>query len=239
LTDDHSIRTLLLVAHSSTHHAPSGRHAGIAAKRPPGRPPLAQGVDEHAFLEAALHAFALHGYDAVSVRELSREQGVSHGWVNERFGSKLGLWHAAVDHGFRPQASVVTFDPTLTDPLEQLEHGIRQFLLYSAEHPELLLVMNTEGAHDGQRLDYIHENYIAPVLNPFGRLVNHLIEQRRIRPVAARTFFLLLAHGATAPFGLVALAAKLDSTDPRSGQTLEDHIENVTRILIDGLRTGR
>ena len=187
----------------------------------------------------ALNAFALHGYDGVSVRKLGREQGVSHGWVNERFGSKLGLWHAAVDHGFHPQAAVVSFDPTVTDPLEQLERGIRQFLRYSAAHPELLLLMNAEGSQDGPRLSYIHENYIAPVLNPFGRLVNHLIEQRRIRPVAARTFFLLLAHGGTAPFGLSALAGKLDSTDPRADQTLEDHVENVTRILIDGLRTGQ
>lgn len=219
--------------------AKARRDPGAIARRRPGRPILAQGVDERAFLEAALHAFALHGYDAVSARELSREQGVSHGWVNERFGSKLGLWRAAVDLGFRPQAAVVSFDPTVTDPLEQLELGLRRFLRYSAEHPELLLIMNKEGAQDGERLRYIYDSYIAPVLNPFGRLVNHLVEQRRIRPIAARTFFLLLAHGGAAPFGLVALASKLDSNDPQASQTLEDHIENVTRILIDGMRTDR
>ena len=48
----------------------------------------------------ALRAFATHGYDGVSVNALSRELGVSHNLLHQRFGSKLALWHAAVDWGF-------------------------------------------------------------------------------------------------------------------------------------------
>jgi TetR/AcrR family transcriptional regulator len=73
----------------------------------------------------------------LSVRTLNRELGVSHSLINARFGSKQDLWYVTVDRAFAPPAARHTsgFDPTLTDPLEQLRLTIRTFLLYSAEHP--------------------------------------------------------------------------------------------------------
>jgi AcrR family transcriptional regulator len=208
-------------------------------RRAPGRPRAEASVDEQAFLEAALRAFAVHGYAGVSVRTLNRELGVSHSWVHQRYGSKQALWHAAVDHGFGHQAAAIVFDPTITDPLQQLERGIRQFLRYAAEHPELGLIMNAEGAQDTERLDYIYERYIEPVLEPFDRLLRHLIAAGRVRPVSKRTWVLLVAHGAAAPFGLVPLARRLDRSDPTSRKEVSEHIEAVTRIIVDGLRADR
>src|ERR1700680_621400 len=85
-------------------------------------------------LDAAFRAFATHGYDGVSVRTLNRELGVSHNLLHQRFRSKEGLWYAAVDRAFGAQISELAkpFDPTLTDPLDQLNHTIRRFLHYSA-----------------------------------------------------------------------------------------------------------
>ena len=211
----------------------------VEARRAPGRPRAEESVDEEAFLQAALTAFARRGYDGVSVRSLCKELGVSHSWAHQRFGSKDGLWYAAVDHGFGRQIAVVAFDPTLSDPLEQLEQAIRQFLQYSATHPELALIMNAEGAQESERLDYIYEHYIGPPLAPLDRLLRHLIAEGRVRPVSMRTVFLLLGHGATALFGLVPLARRLDPRDPSSPKNIAEHIEAVTRILADGLRVER
>lgn len=204
--------------------------------RAPGRPRADASVDEGAVLQTALRAFAVGGYDGVSVRTLSKQLGVSHGWVHQRFGSKDGLWYAAVDHGFGRLDARLTFDPTITDPLEQLEHGIRQFMHYSAEHPELLLLMNVEGARDTERLAYIFENYIEPVAAPFERLLRHRIDEGRVRPVPMRTLFLLVTHGGAAPFTLVPLARLIERSNPLSAKKVGEHIEAVVRIVIDGLR---
>src|SRR5881398_1914171 len=110
-------------------------------RRGPGRPRL---EDSPASLEAifgaALKAFATHGYDGVSVRTLNKELGVSHNLINGRFGSKDGLWYATIDCAFQSLVAQLptAFDPTITDPLEQLRNTIRTFLLHAAEHPELL-----------------------------------------------------------------------------------------------------
>src|SRR6266550_9600588 len=167
-------------------------------------------------LDAALRAFATYGYDGVAVRTLNRELGVSHNLIHQRFGSKQGLWYAAVDRAFSQQVTelATAFDPTLTDPLDQLNHAIRRFVHYNAERPELLGLMNIEGRVDSERLDYIYDNYVAPALAPLGRLLDHLNKQGRIRPISLRALFFLIAHGAAAPFTLAPLARHFDDTDP-------------------------
>jgi AcrR family transcriptional regulator len=194
------------------------------------------GVDE--ILAAGLRAFATHGYDGVSVRTLNRELGVSHNLIHQRFGSKQGLWYAAVDRAFSQQITelATAFDPTLDDPLDQLNHAIRRFVRYSAEHPELVGLMNIEGRVDSERLDHIYNNYVAPALEPLGRLLEHLRENERIRPISLRALFFLIAHGAAAPFTLVPLARHFDNTDPIDPAQVAEQAAVTADVITGGLR---
>ena len=207
--------------------------------RKPGRPraqdaPLS--VDE--MLQAALGAFATHGYDGVSVSALSRELGVSHNLLHQRFGSKEGLWYAAVDWGCAGHADELAkaADPTLTDPLDQLAVILRRFLEVSAERPELVGLMNLEGRERSERLTFLFDHYVEPLVAPIGRLLEHLAGEGRVRPISARTFLFLVAHGAAAPFTLEALARELDPADPFDHAEQAAYIESVIDMLIAGIR---
>ncbi|MBV8940227.1 MAG: TetR/AcrR family transcriptional regulator [Solirubrobacterales bacterium] len=203
-----------------------------------GRPVAGTAIPEEVLLEAALRAFATYGYEGVSVRTLSRELGVSHNLINQRFGSKQGLWRAAVDHGFGDlvRHMEAVFDPTLSDPLDQLALVIGAFVRFSAEHPHLLGLMDIEGRIDSDRLAYIYDNYIAPALVSVGRLVDHLTAQGRIRPIPLRTLHFLIAHGAAAPFTLIPLAKRLDRANPLARKNIERHANLICEIIISGLR---
>jgi TetR/AcrR family transcriptional regulator len=189
-------------------------------------------------LDAAFRAFATHGYDGVAVRTLNRELGVSHNLIHQRFGSKQGLWYAAVDRAFSQQVAelATAFDPTLTDPLDQLNHALRRFVGYSAEHPELLGLMNIEARVDGERLDYIYDNYVAPALAPLGLLLDYLQENGRIRPISLRALFFLVAHGAAAPFTLAPLARHFDNRDPLDAKQVAEHAVLTADLITSGLR---
>ena len=206
--------------------------------RGPGRPKAGDTVDAVEILDAALRAFARHGFDGMSVRTINRELGVSHNLIHQRFGSKVDLWRAAVDHGFgglvRHMEGV--FDPTLTDPLDQLNLAIRHFLIFSAEHPELLGLMNIEARQDTERLGYIYERYIAPSLAGTGRLLEHLVAEGRIRKMPLRTFHFLVAHGASAPFTLTPLARRFDTRSPLKPKAVREHATLIADLLIAGLR---
>jgi AcrR family transcriptional regulator len=208
-------------------------------RKRPGRPRAQDApVTLEQILDAAFRAFATYGYDGVAVRTLNRDLGVSHNLLHQRFGSKQALWYAAVDRAFSQQVTVLAtaFDPTLTDPLDQLNHAIRRFVHYSAEHPELLGLMNIEARVDSERLDYIYDNYVAPALAPLDRLLDHLREHGRIRPISLRTLFFLIAHGAAAPFTLTALARHFDDSDPLDPDHVAEHAALTADVITNGLR---
>ena len=185
----------------------------------------------------ALRAFATLGYDGVVLRTLNRELGGSHNLLNGRFGSKEALWYATVDWAFQPLVMrlATAFDPTLTDPLDQLRTTIRAFLLYSAERPELLGLMNIEGRQDTERLAYLYNTHIGPALEPVHRLLDHLADSGRTRRVSLRTFHFLLAHGAAAPFTLGPLARHFDAADPLDPAEIETHADLAADLLIRAL----
>jgi AcrR family transcriptional regulator len=189
-------------------------------------------------LDAAFRAFATYGYDGVAVRTLNRELGVSHNLIHQRFGSKQGLWYAAVDRAFGQQVTelATSFDPTLTDPLDQLNRAIRRFVRYSAERPELLGLMNIEARVDSERLDYIYDNYVAPALAPLGLLLDYLRDQGRIRPISLRALFFLIAHGAAAPFTLAPFARHFDDTDPLDPHEVAEQAVLSADVITGGLR---
>lgn len=212
---------------------------GAPQRRPPGRPPAGgDAISAQRILDAALRAFATQGYDGVSVRTLNKELGVSHSAIYQRFGSKEGLWRAAVDHGFglvtRHVADV--FDPTVTDPLEQLRLWIRALMRISAEHPEILGLMNIEGRLDTHRLAYIYETYIDPAMGRVQRLLDHLADAGRIRRVPLRTFHFLVSHGGAAPYTLVALAERFDAASPFDTDQVDAHADLVADVIVAGLR---
>jgi AcrR family transcriptional regulator len=207
-------------------------------RRPSGRPRRDESpasLDD--ILGAALKAFATHGYDGVALRTLNRELGVSHNALNGRFGSKEALWYATVDWAFQPLVLrlATAFDPTVTDPLDQLRITMRTFLEYSAERPELLGLMNIEGRLDTERLAYAYNTYIQPALAPVHRLLDHLAATGRTRLISLRTFTFVLAHGAATQFTLGPLARHFDPADPLDPAAVKAHAELAADLIVRAL----
>jgi TetR/AcrR family transcriptional regulator len=209
-----------------------------AKGRPRGRPKGEESLPVDVILAVALKQFATLGYEGASLRTINRELGVSHNLIYQRFGTKEDLWRAAVDYGFGGLTNELygAFDPTIGEPLEQLRLSIRQFLIYSAAHPELLALMNNEGRQDTERLRYIYKAYIEPSQVPIVRLLRHLADEGTIRPISHRSFFFLVTHGGASVFSLVALAKLLDPTPPNDPAGIEQQADLVSTVIIEGLR---
>jgi AcrR family transcriptional regulator len=210
-------------------HASQGRR---------GRPNTADSKPLEDILEAGLVAFATYGYEGVSLRMLNRGLGVSHNLSYQRVGSKDDLWRASVDFGFGPLLRIMQgiFDPTLTEPLEQLRLATRRYVVFSAEHPHLVALMNIESRQDTDRLAYIYDTYIEPALTGVGRLLLHLAEQKAIRPISLREFHFLVAHGAAAIYSLLPLAILFDPAPPGDPAAIDEHARLVSDVIVEGLR---
>jgi len=202
-----------------------------------GRPRIRQ---DDEILTAALEAFAAQGYDAMSLRSLNAQLGLSHGTISQRFGTKERLYFAAIDAGFatfltdieerRRETLAASDDP---DDLDDLRATIRAFLGAALLRPELGRLMNQEGLYPTVRLQHIVEHVMAPIFGTVGALLEGLRTAGRIRPVTARALFFLVAHGAEAPYTLTALSGAFDVVDGPLDP--HRHADDVTDLLMRGI----
>jgi AcrR family transcriptional regulator len=106
----------------------SNRRGGRSGRRP------GPTTTRHAILEAARGRFGEAGYDRTSLRAIAADAGVDQALIVHFFGSKIGLFLAAVDLPFDAAIAI----PTIVDgPRDGLGDRVARFML---------AVMDNEGA---------------------------------------------------------------------------------------------
>ncbi|HEX4252354.1 MAG TPA: TetR/AcrR family transcriptional regulator [Pseudonocardia sp.] len=208
-----------------------------AAGRPRGRPRKDAGpAPADDVLAAALHAFAIHGYQGVSVRTLNRELGVSHNLLHQRFGSKEAIWYAAVDWGFGGLVERLAHaDDDRADPLARLRAFIRTFVAFNARHPDLVRIANAEGGQPTERLDYLLDNYVRPTIEHTSPIVGQLVAAGRLKDVSRAAIYFLITSGAGAMYSNDARARALFSAEALAPERVDEYADSVATIILDGL----
>jgi TetR/AcrR family transcriptional regulator len=208
-----------------------------SAQRGRGRPRAGDEIDLDLLLQAALDAFAENGYDGTSVRELSRRLGVSHALISARFGSKEGLWFAAMEHVLKETEKTwreVAGSP-VPDDLENLRQGVIRQVIFSATHPQVLRIMSHEGAIDSPRVRFVIDRFVNPLRPGVENLLARLVAAGRIRPVPYATLHFLAVVGGGALFANPVEAALLDAPAHPDANEIRAHAEAVADILIAGI----
>jgi TetR/AcrR family transcriptional regulator len=220
--------------------APATRRRG--RPRRPGRPSArAKAVPaREEILDTALEIFGAVGYDAMSVRDLTRRLGVSHNLVHHYFRSKVALWHAAIDRSFgavtAELAAVFRAAPAQDDVVAALRQVMVQFLMVTARFPANGHIIVREGALGGPRLDYIYSRYVAASLEPWRALLRRAQREGKIRAdIDVRTLFFLLTDGGAGPYTSQALARRIGGPDPFRRETVRAHAELVADVLMRGI----
>lgn len=191
-------------------------------------------------LPLALETFADLGYEGASMRDLCRRLGVSHNLLHQRFGSKEGLWYAAVDHGFLALASGLVLESEADeyeDDLVRLRVLMIRWLTLTAESPALVKIINQEASTGGPRLDYMFDRYIWPVTKTVSRFLRKLEAEGRVRHLDAGTWHFLMVHGAGGPLSLRALAARFGGR-PTTEAEVHRYAAEVVDVLLSGISTG-
>jgi AcrR family transcriptional regulator len=94
--------------------------------RRPGRPPKEHAADTRALLlDAALEAFARHGYAGTSVRAIARAAGLSDSGLYAQFRSKQDLYQALMRQ-VGPQAALALVNDAADDPPAHLRQVVAQ-----------------------------------------------------------------------------------------------------------------
>ncbi len=187
----------------------------------------------NALLDTAIEAFSISGYDGISVRQLEEQAGVKRGLVAYHYSDKEQLWRAAVDRLFQALAAdLLPRVESLADvaPLEAARGFVRNFVRYSAAHPELNRLMMQESVSASWRVDYIVDRHIAPLMKTLSEMM----------PEAAahvwgdgdpHRYYLLIGSAAFV-FTAEEECRRLFGQSPREQDFVEAHAELVVSMLL-------
>ena len=213
----------------------SSRLAATTRSRPAGRPSGATAESTRAeILDAALEAFAETGFEAMSVRELTRRIGVSHNLVHHHFGSKEDLWRAALDHGVGATAQelleLLAESVGSSESNSVLREGMRSGIALLRRRPAVARILVDESARPGPRLDYLYARYLGPLVDQLNRFLG-AAHGHGGREFDSRVAALFLVSAVAAPFAHEALAEKLGLGKP----SRDTYTEALVDLIMDGL----
>ncbi|WP_317619704.1 TetR/AcrR family transcriptional regulator [Streptomyces akebiae] len=214
--------------------------ARAESARRPGRP----GADtpalpeEESILQRGLEAFAELGYDRASARELARRLGVSHNFINDRYGSKAAFWRAVVDSALGAQmARMPEPDPSLDDE-ENLRRLVTAFYRTAADTPLVGRLFVDELHQDTERLTYLYDNYIGVVVGNMASSVDRLVAAGRMAPVPMDVLFFAVVPTVSGMLD-VPLARRLGRSGASSPERIAATAESLASLVLDGvLGTG-
>ncbi|WP_308010707.1 MULTISPECIES: TetR/AcrR family transcriptional regulator [unclassified Streptomyces] len=210
--------------------------ARAESARRPGRP----GADtpalpeEASILQRGLEAFAELGYDRASARELARRLGVSHNFINDRYGSKAAFWRAVVDASLGAQvARMVGPDPSLDDE-ENLRRLITDFYRTAADTPLVGRLFVDELNQDTERLDYLYDRYIGVLVGHMASSIDRLVAAGRMAPIPMDVLFFAVFPTVSGMLD-VPLARRLGRSEGSSPERIAATAESLASLVLDGL----
>jgi AcrR family transcriptional regulator len=190
---------------------------------------------EEEILARGLAAFAELGYEGASVRELARRLGVSHNFINDRYGSKGQFWRAVIDRSLATQAARLGEVLTVPggDDLALLRELVHAFHQANVVEPDLPRIMQYESIRGGERLEYVFQHYLMPVRDAVTPLVERLVAQGRVHrfPIDVMVYAVVAMSSINAEVPFVTLLGDTFGADPSGfARMLGD-------IILDGLVT--
>lgn len=205
-----------------------------APARRVGRPAQPSDIPAEAeILARGLAAFAELGYEGASVRELARRLGVSHNFINDRYGSKGEFWRAVIDRSLAAQVARLqaVLSASGEDDLARLRNLVHAFHQANVAEPDLSRILQYESIRSGSRLEYVFHHYLVPIRDAVAPLVQSLVEQGRVRPfpIDVMVYTVVAMNSVNAEVPFVSLLGDTFAVDPSGfARMLGD-------ILLDGL----
>jgi TetR/AcrR family transcriptional regulator len=184
-------------------------------------------------VSAAVAVFAERGFEAASTRAIAERAGTDQGLLTYHFPSKDALWRAAADRIFGELSK--RFDPLVTslefdDPKKRARAAIREYVRYTAAHPELFRFMVDEGNRSNARMRWLVDTHVKP---RFEFMKTHgVVRATGIDESLAPHAFYALAGAGSLIFAVAPKCRRLSGLDPRKREAIEAHADFVARLMV-------
>jgi hypothetical protein len=144
----------------------------------------------------------------------------------------FGLLRAAMD-GVIPAKLTGVDMPVLAAGFAE---GIRRFVRFAAEHPELNQIMVHEGTAPSDRLAWMTETKVKPVFDGIRPAWEALRDAGVAAPIDHEILYYILVGAASLPYVNAPEVRLLTGRDPSDANWIDRHADGLVAILLPGLR---
>ena len=185
-------------------------------------------------LQAALDVFAERSFDGASTREIALRSGVTQPLLNYHFSTKVELWRAAVDRLFALLTATLSARVEGLRGVDEVTTArliVREFVYFSARHPELHRIITGECKTDTPRMDWMVERHIRPLYEETVARFARLAQQGLVPSIPPAHLYYILTGAGPTMFVLGPECRRLTGLDPASEDVVEAHADAVITLL--------
>ncbi len=185
-------------------------------------------------VEAALQEFAEKGFGGASTRAIAARAGVAQSAVPYHFTTKESLWKAAADRLFgmlqeQFQARLVGLEGV--DIRTRTRLLLRDLVLFAAAHPELHRFMLQEGTGASERLVWLVETHIRPILAfTRGQMAELEAAGEPLRGRPEHIHYMMIG-AASMPYAVAPEFELATGEDPFSKEMVDAHVDTVVALF--------
>lgn len=185
-------------------------------------------------LAAALDLFSEQSFDGATTRDIAARAGVTQPLLNYHFSSKEELWRLAVDGLFEELGCALRSRSEGLRGVEELTVArllVREFIAFSAHHPQLHRIITQESKADGPRMDWLVERHIRPLYETTTALFARLVELGQLPDIPVAHLYYIVTGAGPTMFVLAPECRRLSGIDPEDPKVIEAHADAVTSLL--------
>jgi TetR/AcrR family transcriptional regulator len=185
-------------------------------------------------LAAALDLFSELSFDGATTREIAARADVTQPLLNYHFSSKDELWRAAVDGLFTELNEALSSRAQGLRGVDELTVAkllVREFVYFSAAHPQLHRIITQECKSDGPRMDWLVERHIRPRYEQTVALFARLVDAGHLPDIPAPHLYYILTGAGPTMFVLAPECRRLAGIDPLAPDVVEAHADAVITLI--------
>ena len=160
--------------------------------------------------------------------------GVTQPLLNYHFSSKDELWQAAVDGLFTELNRALTARAEGLRGVDELTVAkllVREFVYFSAAHPQLHRIIAQECKTDGPRMDWLVERHIRPRYEQTTAMFARLVEAGQLPDIAVPHLYYIVTGAGPTMFVLAPECRRLAGIDPHAPDVVEAHADAVIALV--------
>jgi len=189
-------------------------------------------------LGAAVDLFSERSFDGATTREIAARAGVTQPLLTYHFRTKDELWQAAVDSLFgrlNKAMSERAIGLRGIDEITTAKLLVREFIMFSARHPQLHRIITQESKTDGPRMDYLVDHHVRPIYERTIELFESLRRQGAVPDVPAEHLYYILTGAGPTMFVLAPECRRLSTLEPSDDTVIDAHADAVCLLLFGSI----